>query len=563
VNGGGQQKLRFLRAYWVTLAVIWSYSWTRLVANLRGEAWLRQALEQKHVQNARRIQRAIVKLQGLFIKVGQTFSILTNFLPPEFRRELEGLQDSVPPRPFSEMRARFLEDFGKEPTQIFAEFDETPLAAASISQVHMATLSSGERVAVKIQYPDIDDILRSDLKTFRRIVSIVSFFVPAHGLDNVYREVSTMLKAELDFAAEARNIERIAHNFEGSGHESIAFPVVVGEFSTGKVLTTRFVPGIKVTDIERLEAVGHVGTDIAHRLVEAYCKQIFVDGFYHADPHPGNVLVDEDGTITLLDFGAVASLSENMRSGLAHFFQAVMNQDTEKIAMALKDMGFIARGHDEEVFDRVIAYFHEKFQESIRIESFDLNDIKVDPEMGLEHLLALRKMDIGIGELSSAFQIPREWILLERTLLLLTGLCTHLDPRIKPMELIRPYLRELLLGEDGDLSAFLVSTGKEMLVQYIGLPAELRKFLTRASSGRIEARLRGNDENYRMMYALGHQVIYTLIGITSAVLATVFHVTGDLELRGNAVWVAGIAGLFLLGSVWRQSNDNRRRSRRR
>ena len=563
MNGGGQQKLRFLRAYWVTLAVIWSYSWTRLVANLRGEAWLRQALEQKHVQNARRIQRAIVKLQGLFIKVGQTFSILTNFLPPEFRRELEGLQDSVPPRPFSEMRARFLEDFGKEPTQIFAEFDETPLAAASISQVHMATLSSGERVAVKIQYPDIDDILRSDLKTFRRIVSIVSFFVPAHGLDNVYREVSTMLKAELDFAAEARNIERIAHNFEGSGHESIAFPVVVGEFSTGKVLTTRFVPGIKVTDIERLEAVGHVGTDIAHRLVEAYCKQIFVDGFYHADPHPGNVLVDEDGTITLLDFGAVASLSENMRSGLAHFFQAVMNQDTEKIAMALKDMGFIARGHDEEVFDRVIAYFHEKFQESIRIESFDLNDIKVDPEMGLEHLLALRKMDIGIGELSSAFQIPREWILLERTLLLLTGLCTHLDPRIKPMELIRPYLRELLLGEDGDLSAFLVSTGKEMLVQYIGLPAELRKFLTRASSGRIEARLRGNDENYRMMYALGHQVIYTLIGITSAVLATVFHVTGDLELRGNAVWGAGIAGLFLLGSVWRQSNDNRRRSRRR
>ncbi len=165
--------MRGLRAYQVTLVVIGSYLWTRIVAIVRGDAWHRVAIQQKHVLNARRIQRAIVALQGLFIKVGQTFSILTNFLPAEFRAELEGLQDSMPPRPYAGIRARFLEDFGKEPKELFAEFDETPLAAASISQVHLATLENGDRVAVKIQYPDIDDMVTMDLRTFRRILSIV------------------------------------------------------------------------------------------------------------------------------------------------------------------------------------------------------------------------------------------------------------------------------------------------------------------------------------------------------------------------------------------------------
>jgi ubiquinone biosynthesis protein len=564
VNGGGQQRLRFMRAYWVTLIVILSYSWMRFLAIFRGDAWLRHAIQRKHVQNARRIQRAIVRLQGLFIKVGQTFSILTNILPPEFRAELEGLQDSVPPRPFAAVKARFIEDFGKEPSELFTEFDETPLAAASISQVHLATTRNGDRVAVKIQYPDIDEMVTSDLKTFGRILRIVELFVHVQGLDMVHREVAGMIRAELDFEEEARNIRRVAANFIDSGHAQIAFPEVMDEYCTSRILTTRFIPGVKVSDHEKLEAAGHDRSEIASRLVDVYCKQIFVDGFYHADPHPGNVLVGDDGTITLLDFGAVAEVSEQMRRGIAHFLQAVINQNTEKIAEALRDMGFIATGGSDEelVFDRVIAYFHERFQESIHLESFNLNDIRVDPEMGLEHLLALRKMDIGIGELSSAFQIPRQWILLERTMLLLTGLCTHLDPKIRPMELVRPYLRQFLLGEDADLSQFLVDTGKEVLVQYLGLPGELRKFLTRASSGRIEVRLRGHDANTRMLYALGHQVIYTMIGVTAAVLATVFHLQTMPGAAERAEWVAWGAGVFLVGSVWRQSAESRRRRRR-
>jgi predicted unusual protein kinase regulating ubiquinone biosynthesis (AarF/ABC1/UbiB family) len=386
----------------------------------------------------------------------------------------------------------------------------------------------------------------------------VNFFVPTQGLDVVYHEVSQMLLAELDFEAEADNIELIGQNFEAYGDSTIAVPIVFKDYSTSKVLTTKFVPGKKVSDIAALKADGHDLSEISQRIVELYCRQIFQDGLYHADPHPGNVLIDEDGKITLLDFGAVARISPEMRQGIANFLAAVLSQNTEQIAQALKDMGFISRMHNEEVFDRVVAYFHEKFQESITLESFNLSDIKVDPERGLEHLLALRQMKIGIGELSTAFQIPREWILLERTLLLLTGLCTLLDPQVRPMELIRPYLKEFVLGDEGDWSDFVVTTGKEMLLHYIGLPAELRKFLNRASSGRIEVHVKGLTESNKALYVLGHQVIFTAIGLTSAVLAAVFYMGGDNESWEVARWVAGGSALVLLFSMWRQSRRNKR-----
>ena len=181
----------------------------------------------------------------------------------------------------------------------------------------------------------------------------------------------------------------------------------------------------------------------------------------------------------------------------------------------------------------------------------------MDPEQGLEHLLALRQMDIGIGDLSSAFKVPREWILLERTLLLLTGLCTLLDPNIRPMHLIRPYIKQFLLGDGGDWSEFVVTTSKELFVQYVGLPTELRRFLTRASTGRLETRVKGLKDGHRMLYALGHQLIYTAIGIAAVSLATVYHLNGEYDLAQTCSWVAGGAGLFLVGSIWRQSKLNR------
>ena len=542
----------------MTLTVIGSYLFARLFATLRTEQGARLAYEELHIRNARRIRRAIVHLQGVFIKVGQTFSILTNFLPPEFRAELEALQDAVPARPWEATRARFRADFGKEPDEVFASFQRTPIAAASIAQVHLAVTLAGEKVAVKVQHPEIDVMMRQDLRTFRRILRIVSFFYPTQGLETVHREVADMLTAELDFEAEARHMETIGKSIVTMPETRVRVPKVFASLSTKTVLTLEFVDGMKISSREKLDALGLDRTDLARRIVAVYCRQIFTDGFYHADPHPGNLLVESDGTITLLDFGAVASVSAEMRRGIAHFLQGVLNQDTTKIAQALKEMGFIANTADPEIFDRVVAYFHDRFRESVTLESFNLNDIKIDPERGMEHLLALRQMNIGLGELSTVFRIPRQWILLERTVLLLTGLCTHLDPAIRPMELLRPYLRDFVLGEEPDWSAFAVETGKDALFRAIGLPAELHKLIVRANAGRLEVRSVALESGARRMYALGHQLLFTLVGISAAVIATLFHIHNDVSARDaalDAAWVAGGLVLFSMLQEWRRGKS--------
>src|SRR6185503_4118487 len=170
---------RFFKAYWVTFIVIASYLSLRIQARFRSEDAIMRLLERKHRRNSRRIERAIVHLQGLYIKVGQLISIMTNFLPAEFRTQLEGLQDQVPPRPYEDIERRIREEFGgKSPDELFQSFDRRPIASASIGQVHLARLSSGQRVAVKVQYPDIETIVKSDLATLRRIFRIVQFFVP-------------------------------------------------------------------------------------------------------------------------------------------------------------------------------------------------------------------------------------------------------------------------------------------------------------------------------------------------------------------------------------------------
>src|SRR6185503_1202464 len=184
-----RMRIRSWRAYWTTWRVIWSYLWLRFRARFHSDAWIEHKLRQLNLMNARRIESTIIELQGLFIKVGQLISIMTNFLPEEFRRELEGLQDAVPPRPYVDIESRICEELGKTPQELFAHFERRPIASASIGQVHIARLHDGSKVAVKVQYPDIEEVVRRDLNTLRRIFKIVEWFIPYHGLDELYREI--------------------------------------------------------------------------------------------------------------------------------------------------------------------------------------------------------------------------------------------------------------------------------------------------------------------------------------------------------------------------------------
>src|SRR5262249_46072325 len=238
-----------------------------------------------HLRNARRVQRTILELQGLFIKVGQLLSIMANFLPAQFRAGLEALQDRVPPRPYREIAARVREELGKDVPALFTRFVEAPIASASLGQVHEAWLTDGTHVAVKVQHRDIDEIVRLDLHTIRRIMSIVTLFIPVQGLDAYYHQIKSMISEELDFIRETRNITRIADNF--AKQPSVVFPRPIDELCTKRVMVTTFVEGVKVADLAALDQLGVDRKALARRIVQVFCQQIFVDGVYHADPHPG------------------------------------------------------------------------------------------------------------------------------------------------------------------------------------------------------------------------------------------------------------------------------------
>jgi predicted unusual protein kinase regulating ubiquinone biosynthesis (AarF/ABC1/UbiB family) len=547
--------MRSLRAYWTTFRVIFSYLWLRFRARWHSEAWITGKLRTIHLRNARRIERTICELQGLFIKVGQLISIMTNFLPEEFRKELEGLQDAVPPRAYADIEARIREELGAAPDALFAHFDRQPIASASIGQVHLARLHDDSKVAVKVQYPDIEEVVRRDLRTLQRIFHIVEWFVAYQGFDDLYREIRAIVLEELDYVAEASNATRIAANFEG--RTDVAFPRVVADRSTSRVLTTHFETGCKITDSAATKKLGADRSKLARKVVELYCQQIFTDGVYHADPHPGNLLVrksdDVNGgepQLVFLDFGAVAEIPGNVRQGIVELIQGALTRDTRRIVGAMKQMGFVARGADERMFEQVIEYFHDRFQENISLDSLNLKDIKFDPQKGLESVADLRKMDISLRELSENFHVPKEIIVLERTLLLLMGLCTELDPALNPMTVIRPYLERFVLGEEGDWSQLLVETSKDLVMSVTALPAEIRKFMRAAHAGELALKFKGVDTASHLMYRLGHQVIYMGIGIAGASMAIVLEGRGDDARAAYGWWTARVAGVFLAWSFW-------------
>jgi ubiquinone biosynthesis protein len=500
---------RFLRAYATTFRVIWSYVWLSYCSRLFGQTWRDARIADVHRRNSQRVYHTILELQGLFIKVGQLLSIMANFLPAEFRAELEGLQDSVPPRPYAEIAERLEGELGGAMAS-FADLEAEPIASASLGQVHMARLVDGTRVCVKVQHKNIDRIVRLDLRTIRRIMGIVQWFVPVQGLGAYYHQIKELLTQELDFELEADNIERIAKNF--TQDKQVVFPRPIRELSSTRVLTTTFVEGVKVSDSASLRALGVDRKDVAKRLVQVYCQMIFVDGVYHADPHPGNVLVQKDGAVVLLDFGAVAELSPQMREGIPEFLEGVLRRDTDRLVRSMRKMGFISRTSDEGVSEKIIEYFHRRFQEEVKLDSFNLKDIRVDPQRGLENLLDLRKMNIGLREISGAFHVPKDWVLLERTILLLYGCCSLLDPELNPVAIIQPYLRDFVFG-NRDFAQIAMEALRDVAMSAMTLPEDMRRYLTRANRGELEVTVRGVQESAYAVYAVGRQIIYAGVGL--------------------------------------------------
>ncbi len=373
-------------------------------------------------------------------------------------------------------------------------------------------------------------------------MTVVQWFVPLQGLDAYYHQVKELLSQELDFALEANNIDRIERNFAGDAR--VVFPKPVRELCTRRVLTTTFVDGIKVSDVAAMDALGVDKQDVARRLVRLYCQMIFVDGVYHADPHPGNVLVRPDGAIVLLDFGAVAELSPKMREGIPEFLEGVLRRDTDRLVKSLRKMGFISRATDDRLSEKIIEYFHRRFQEEVRLDSFNLKDIRIDPQRGFENLLDLRRMNIGLRELSGAFHVPKDWVLLERTILLLYGCCSLLDPELNPVAIIQPYLRDFVFGSR-DFAQIAMETVRDMAMSAMTLPEDMRRYLARANRGELEVHVRGLHEGSRTVYAAGRQIIYTAVGLVAGVQAIESWRRHEIELARGLGVAAGLATLLL------------------
>ncbi|MCE9624761.1 MAG: hypothetical protein K8R69_04795, partial [Deltaproteobacteria bacterium] len=293
-------RMRFIKVYWVTFVILLRYSQLALFSRFLGEARMESRRERTHLKTAQQIKKNILELKGLFIKVGQMISIMTHFLPKAFTEELEGLQDSVPPAPYAEIERRFIEEFDRSPEDYFARFEKEPIASASLGQVHIAWSATGQKLAVKVQYPDIEEIVRIDLKTLKRIFGLLHILFPQYGLKKTYVEVREVVLDELDFKKEGENLERLAQNFVEE--KDLRFPKIHWEFSTSRVLTLEFMEGVKISNLKALKEMGINPSDVATKIIHAYCKQIFLDGIYHADPHPGNFLVqavEEEFEVTL------------------------------------------------------------------------------------------------------------------------------------------------------------------------------------------------------------------------------------------------------------------------
>ena len=539
-------RYRFIRAYTTTFLVIGSYVANFFFGRLFGKAWLDRRIDAVHQRNAARVNTTIVELQGLFIKVGQLLSVMANFLPAPFRDGLSTLQDRVPPRPTSEVKETILREFGKPASELFETFHDEPIASASLGQVHEARLKDGTRVAVKVQHADIDDVVRLDLVTIRRITRIVTWFVPIKNLDVYYKQIKTMIAEELDFNREAKNITRIMANFVDD--PGVVFPRPIDELSTKTVMTTTFVTGVQIGDPRRLDQAGIDRPKLARKIVEIFCQQVLVDGVYHADPHPGNMLAGPNGEVVLLDFGAVAELSREMREGIPEFIEGVIRRDTDRLIKSLKKMGFIAKNQSDSTSDRIVEFFHERFQEEIKLESFNLKDIKLDPQRGLESLLSLRKMNIGLRELSEAFHIPRDWVFLERTMLLLTGVCTTLDPEMNPVEIIRPYVQDFVLG-NRDWAQIALEAAKDMALKAITIPDDLRKYLLRANRGEAEVKVKELSRSAGLVYSGIRQLVLAGFAILGGFAALQLHLAGQEQLAKYCVYGAGGLAFIVLTSM--------------
>ena len=393
-----------------------------------------------------------MRLRGVFIKLGQVLSILGGFLPRAYTKELETLQDHVPPRPFREVERVFVDSFGKRPAACFASIEHEPIAAASLGQVHVARLTTGAKVAVKILYPRIRDVIKVDMRVLGFAIRGIKRWLPLQQLESVHRSLVDLLRRETDYLHEAACMERMAKNF--ADEKDILFPTVVHEWTSRDVLTMSFMEGVKITRLEELDRLGIDRTQLATRLVQSFYKQLFVDRFFHADPHPGNFLVQkgDDGAprIVVLDFGAISEVSDALVDGALEVLQGILTADGAMALKGFRGMGFVAEGANEELLEQtVMAYFRKL----LKIKDRSVGALVRAERGDLERLARPEVEREEMHDLMRSIAYPDGWFYVERASVIAFWLVGQIDPDLDTMTIGVPYVLPLVMARQAKAGA--------------------------------------------------------------------------------------------------------------
>jgi ubiquinone biosynthesis protein len=436
--------IRLVRASRLFGTIFFSYLWHASWAQLWPSRFdTRDSWTRVHARNAKRLYGGFVRLRGVYIKLGQILSIMGTFLPRAITQAMERLQDEVPPRPYREIARSFEQAFGKTPRDVFESFAEVPIAAASLGQVHEATGANGERLAVKMLYPNVATIIRVDLRVLGWAIRIYRQLVPIAQIERVHEQLTDMLRRETDLAHEARCIERMSKNF--AGDPDVLFPTVYPEWTCETVLTMSFMDGVKISKKDALAGLGLDPYAVATKLTQVFYKQLFIDRFFHADPHPGNWFVQKgpEGQvrIVVLDLGAASGVSDNLADGMIDILSGLMTRNDDLVVKGIETMGFIAEGGDRALLDRTVRKYFEKLL-SLNITDFG----KITPETA-QRLADPEVQRDELRDLMKSIAYPDGWFYVERASVIMFGLSAQLAPKLNTVQVGFPYVMQFLAAQ--------------------------------------------------------------------------------------------------------------------
>jgi predicted unusual protein kinase regulating ubiquinone biosynthesis (AarF/ABC1/UbiB family) len=544
ITGRRQRSFKILRLFF-ELVLGYFVQW--LGSRLVGRSYDFFEDEQRNRKRAIKIRRAALEMGGVLVKVGQFLSSRVDLLPPEYIEELALLQDEVPGVPFADIRKAAESSLGAPLSQLFSEFNPVPVAAASLGQVHRARLPTGEVVAVKVQRPNIDVIVEADLSAFRYIVRWLGRFPAIRrraNLDGVLQEFELTLRLELDYVAEGHHAERLSVMFVG--WPEIAVPRVYWSHTTNRVITLQFMTGLKLTDFDGLEEQHISRPEVAQILTRAYFRQVLEVGFFHADPHPGNILVRPGPVVVLLDFGMVGEITARTRDNIRRVFLGVVRRDFDDVLSALEAIGFFGPDADRRVLRRALAWTIETFYE------MSFGELKsIDPGVVLGQVQDVLYLE--------SFQIPANFAFLGRALGTLSGLATALDPSFQFFVVAEPYARKLIGAETGWRGTVSVATRevRALVRTAYALPNLGREALESINRGEYDLRQQFEDVERavnRVEVAL-RRLLYALLVLTFVLAGVIVFPTH----YSIFALFAFVISLLFLGGVFFPSKRKRRR----